>query len=77
MVIRITEGAGVLKIDTAHELGELVSAKSGALTPDRPKATPIRYPEPERSPGVMMPWARPLCATRNAVQYATRSAARR
>ena len=65
------EESGEPKIDMRLYLGELASAKPGVRAPDRPKATPIRHPEPERSPAVSFAWARPLRASSNTVQFAT------
>jgi len=65
---------GVLRFRMRAELGELVGG-TGALTPvpqaqqtDSPTA---RHTNRKGALAVTMPWARPLCATRNAVQFAT------
>jgi hypothetical protein len=52
------------------ELGEWGSAGRVLVAPaTRPKPRSVR--KPERSPGVMMPWVRHLCASSNAVQCIT------
>jgi hypothetical protein len=72
-VISNTPGMGAAQIDMPRDLGELRRPNRVLVTPDRPEATPIRDPEPERSPGVMMSWLRvfprpsgtvSLCTTR-------------
>lgn len=73
-MINKTEGTGEPKIDMRLCLGELGSAKPGALTPDRPKACPDSPHEPEGALRVTIAWARPLRASSNTVPFATEQA---
>jgi hypothetical protein len=74
MVIRNTEESGAADGDSAIRmrlyLGEWSCAGRMRLTP-APQAQSVM---PERSPGDMLPWQRPLSQDRNAVQFLTRPA---
>jgi hypothetical protein len=70
-VIHIAGVSGAAQIDMRRELGEWGAREMALATPDpRTKATPFAT-RTGRSPAVTIAWARPLCATRNAVQYLT------
>jgi len=71
IVINKTGRKGSEQTETGCYLGELGRPNRVLDTPDRPKATPIRHPEPERSPAVTIAWPRPLRAIRNAVSSRT------
>jgi hypothetical protein len=71
IVINQTGRHGSEQAGMASGLGELGRPNRVLVTPDRPRATPIRCTEPERSPAVTIAWLRPMRALQNAVHCAT------
>jgi hypothetical protein len=72
MVIESTRLSGAANGPVPVELGEW-GAREMARERQDPglRHAPIRITEPEGALRVTIAWARPLCATRNAVQFAT------
>jgi len=75
-VIESTRLSGAANGRVPVELGEWVSLlrrPDGCVNTRlfRPKAQTDSLTRTGRSPAVTIAWARPLCATRNAVQFAT------